>query len=102
MLHQRLISGVTAEQLEASIKERATDLVIGTNTLVSGFFLGDNESAVTSAFDVSKVQGMCAVGPHAAGTTDLCPTYSSKEERYIVDTWFSATNYIGAFSPGLI
>ncbi len=94
-------SGVTAEQLEASIKERATDLVIGTNTLVSGFFLGDNESAVTSAFDVSKVQGMCAVGPHAAGTpTDLCPTYSSKEERYIVDTWFSATNYIGAFSPG--
>ena len=93
-------SGVTAAQLEASIKERATDLVIGTNTLVSGFFLGDNESAVTSAFDVTKVQGMCAVGPQAAGTpTDLCPTYSSKEGRYIVDTWFSATNYIGAFPP---
>ena len=44
---------------------------------------------------------MCAVGPHATGTpTDLCPTYSSKEGRYIVDNWFSATNYIGAFSPG--
>ena len=44
---------------------------------------------------------MCAAGPHAPGTpTDLCPTYSSKEERYIVDTWFSATDYIGAFSPG--
>ena len=94
-------SGVTAEQLEASLKERATDLVIGTNTLVGGMFLGDAEEAVTSSFNGDKVQGMCAVGPHAPGTpTDLCPTYSSKEERYIVDTWFSATDYIGAFSPG--
>ena len=94
-------SGVTAAQLEASIKERATDLVLGTNTLVSGMFLGDAEEAVVSAFNGSKVQAMCAVGPHAAGTpTDLCPTYSSKEGRYIVDTWFSATDYIGAFSPG--
>jgi len=94
-------SGVTAEQLEASLKERATDLVIGTNTLVGGMFLGDAEEAVTSSFNGDKVQGMCAVGPHASGTpTDLCPTYSSKEERYIVDTWFSATDYIGAFSPG--
>ena len=94
-------SGVTAAQLEASLTSRATDLVLGTNTLVSGMFLGDAESAVVSSFNGDKVQGMCAVGPHAAGTTtDLCPTYSSKEERYIVDTWFSATDYIGAFSPG--
>ena len=94
-------SGVTAEQLEASLKERATDLLIGTNTLVGGMFLGDAEEAVTSSFNGDKVQGMCAVGPQAPGTpTDLCPTYSSKEERYIVDTWFSATDYIGAFSPG--
>jgi len=94
-------SGVTAAQLEASLKERATDLVIGTNSLVSGMFLGDTEESVISAFNGDKVQSMCAVGPHAAGTpTDLCPTYSSKEERYIVDTWFSATDYIGAFSPG--
>ena len=94
-------SGVTAAQLEASLLERATDLVLGTNTLVSGMFLGDAEEAVVSAFNGSKVQAMCAVGPHAAGTpTDLCPTYSSKEGRYIVDTWFSATDYIGAFSPG--
>jgi hypothetical protein len=35
-------SGVSAAQLEASINERATDLVIWTNTLVSGFFLCDN------------------------------------------------------------
>ena len=34
------VSGVSAAQLEASIKERATDLVLGTNTLVSGMFLG--------------------------------------------------------------
>ena len=94
-------SGVTAAQLEASLKERATDLVIGTNSLVSGMFLGDTEESVTSAFNGDKVQAMCAVGPHAAGTpTDLCPTYSTKEGRYIVDTWFSATDYIGAFSPG--
>ena len=94
-------SGVTASQLEASLKERATDLVLGTNTLVSGMFLGDAEEAIVSAFNGSKVQAMCAVGPHSAGTpTDLCPTYSSKEGRYIVDTWFSATDYIGAFSPG--
>lgn len=94
-------SGVTAAQLEASLKERATDLVLGTNTLVSGMFLGDAEEAVVSAFNGSKVQAMCAVGPHSAGTpTELCPTYSSKEGRYIVDTWFSATDYIGAFSPG--
>lgn len=94
-------SGVTAAQLEASLKERATDLVLGTNTLVSGMFLGDAEEAVVSAFNGSKVQAMCAVGPHSVGTpTELCPTYSSKEGRYIVDTWFSATDYIGAFSPG--
>jgi trimeric autotransporter adhesin len=94
-------SGVTAAQLEASLKERATDLVLGTNTLVSGMFLGDAEEAVVSAFNGSKVQAMCAVGPHSAGTpTELCPTYSSIEGRYIVDTWFSATDYIGAFSPG--
>ena len=94
-------SGVTAAQLEASLTSRATDLVLGTNTLVSGMFLGDAESAVVSSFNSDKVQGMCAVGPHAIGvTTDLCPTYSSTEGRYIVDTWFSATDYIGAFSPG--
>ena len=68
-------SGVTAAQLEASLKERATDLVLGTNTLVSGMFLGDAEEAVVSAFNGSKVQAMCAVGPHSAGTpTELCPT----------------------------
>ena len=95
------IAAVTVEELEASLTSRATDLVLDTNTLVSGMFLGDAESAVVSAFNGDKVQGMCAVGPHAAGTTtDLCPTYSSKEGRYIVDTWFSATDYIGAFSPG--
>ena len=95
------IAAVTVAELEASLTSRATDLVLGTNTLVSGMFLGDAESAVVSAFNGDKVQGMCAVGPHAAGTTtDLCPTYSSKEGRYIVDTWFSATDYIGAFSPG--
>ena len=94
-------SGVTAAQLEASLIERATDLVIGTNSLVSGMFLGDKEESVTSAFNGDKVQAMCAVGPHSAGTpTDLCPTYSSGEGRYIVDSWFSATDYIGAFSPG--
>ena len=94
-------AAVTVEELEASLTSRATDLVLDTNTLVSGMFLGDAESAVVSAFNGDKVQGMCAVGPHAAGTTtDLCPTYSSKEGRYIVDTWFSATDYIGAFSPG--
>ena len=101
-------SGVTAAQLEASLKERATyalnlndSVTLGTNTLVSGMFLGEKESAVDSSFNGDKVQEMCAVGPHAAGTpTDLCPTYSSKEGRYIVDTWFSATDYIGAFSPG--
>jgi len=94
-------AAVTVEELEASLTSRATDLVLDTYTLVSGMFLGDAESAVVSAFNGDKVQGMCAVGPHAAGTTtDLCPTYSSKEGRYIVDTWFSATDYIGAFSPG--
>ena len=93
------IAAVTVTELEASLTSRATDLVFGTNTLVSGMFLGDAESAVVSAFNGDKVQGMCAVGPHAAGTTtDLCPTYSSN--RYVVDTWFSATDYIGAFSPG--
>ena len=93
------IAAVTVTELEASLTSRATDLVLGTNTLVSGMFLGDAESDVVSAFNGDKVQGMCAVGPHAAGTTtDLCPTYSSN--RYVVDTWFSATDYIGAFSPG--
>jgi hypothetical protein len=93
------IAAVTVTELEASLTSRATDLVFGTNTLVSGMFLGDAESDVVSAFNGDKVQGMCAVGPHAAGTTtDLCPTYSSN--RYVVDTWFSATDYIGAFSPG--
>ncbi|MDA1036861.1 MAG: hypothetical protein O3C35_00735 [Proteobacteria bacterium] len=93
------IAAVTVTELEASLTSRATDLVLGTNTLVSGMFLGDAESDVVSAFNGDKVQDMCAVGPHAAGTTtDLCPTYSSN--RYVVDTWFSATDYIGAFSPG--
>ena len=91
-------SGVTAEQLEASLKERATDLLIGTNTLVGGMFLGDAEEAVTSSFNGDKVQGMCAVGPHAQVHLQTYVQHTAqKKKRYIVDTWFSATDYIGAF-----
>ena len=95
----------TAAEVEASLKSRATDLVLGTNTLVSGMFLGDAESAVVSAFNGSKTPGMCEVGVHTKGTaTTLCPSVDGPDDKgnyaYAVDTWFSATDYIGAFSPG--
>ena len=92
-------SGVTAEELQASLIERSTDLVLGTSTLVSDFFLGEAESAVTSAFNINKIDAMCAVGIHSAGeTTELCPGFD--DGNYTINTWFSATDYIGAFSPG--
>jgi len=97
------IAAVTVEELEASLTSRATDLVFGTNTLVSGMFLGNAESAVVSSFNGSKTSGMCETGVHAAGTaTVLCPSVSEDggEYFYAVDPWFSATDYIGAFSPG--
>lgn len=92
-------SGVTAEALQTSLLERSTDLVLGTSTLVSDFFLGEAESAVTSAFNIKKIDAMCAVGTHPAGaTTELCPGFD--DGNYTINTWFSATDYIGAFSPG--
>ena len=96
-------AAVTAAELEASLTSRATDLVLDTNTLVSGMFLGDAESAVVSAFNGSKTAAMCETGVHAAGTaTDLCPSVAEDDGDlfYAVDPWFSATDYIGAFSPG--
>ena len=103
-------AAVTAAQLEASLKERATyafnennSITLGTNTLVSGMFLGDAESAVTSAFNGSITAEMCETGVHAAGTaTDLCPSVNEDDGDlfYAVNPWFSATDYIGAFSPG--
>ena len=93
----------TAAEVEASLTSRATDLVLGTNTLVSGMFLGDAEEAVISAFNGSKTGAMCETGVHAAGTaTDLCPNVDEDDGDlfYAVDPWFSATDYIGAFSPG--
>ena len=96
---------VTAAELEASLTSRATDLVLGTNTLVSGMFLGDAESAVVSAFNGSKTSAMCEVGVHNKGTaTTLCPSVDGPDKNgnyaYAVDPWFSAVDYIGAFSPG--
>jgi len=90
----------TDAELKASIEERVTNTTVGgTSTLVGTYFLGENESNITSAFN--NVQAVCAVGTHADGsTTTLCPTYSTKESAYTMDPWFRATNYIGAFSPG--
>lgn len=89
----------TDAELESSIVQRSTDLVSGTNSLVSGYFLGDTEESVTSAFNISNIDAMCAVGTHDIGTTtELCPGYD--DGNYTVNTFFSATDYIGAFSPG--
>ena len=41
---------------------------------------------------------MCAVGTHAVGAlTELCPGF---DDGNYVNNWFSATDYVGAFSPG--
>ena len=68
----------TDAELKASIEERVTNTTVGgTSTLVGTYFLGENESNITSAFN--NVQAVCAVGSHAAGsTTTLCPTYSTR------------------------
>jgi hypothetical protein len=92
-------SSATAAAFATSLLSRSTNLTIGTNTLVDTYFLGNAESAVPSAFSVSQKNAMCAVGTHAAGAvTELCPAYD--DGNYSVNTWFSATDYIGAFSPG--
>ena len=92
-------SSVTAADFATSLTSRSTNLTIGTNTLVDTYFLGNAESAVPSAFSISQKNAMCAVGTHAAGAvTELCPAYD--DGKYSVNTWFSATDYIGAFSPG--
>ena len=92
-------SSVTAADFATSLTSRSTNLTIGTNTLVDTYFLGNAESAVPSAFSISQKNAMCAVGTHAAGAvTELCPAYD--DGKYTVNTWFSATDYIGAFSPG--
>ncbi len=92
-------SSATAAAFATSLTSRSTNLTIGTNTLVDTYFLGNAESAVPSAFSISQKNAMCAVGTHAAGAvTELCPAYD--DGKYSVNTWFSATDYIGAFSPG--
>ena len=89
----------TAAEFAASLASRSTNLNFGSNTMVDTYFLGDTESAVPSAFSISEIDAMCAVGTHAAGAlTELCPGYD--DGNYVVNTWFSATDYVGAFSPG--
>ena len=67
--------------------------------MVDTYFLGDTESAVPSAFSISEIDDMCAVGTHAVGAlTELCPGFD--DGNYVVNNWFSATDYVGAFSPG--
>ena len=89
----------TAAEFATSLASRSTNLNFGSNTMVDTYFLGDTESAVPSAFSISEIDDMCAVGTHAAGAlTELCPGYD--DGNYIVNTWFSATDYVGAFSPG--
>ena len=93
-----------------SLNSRSTNLTIGSNTLVDTYFLGTAESAVPSAFSVGQKNAMCEVGTHAAGAqpkSGLCSagenTAGSGETpsyTYAVDTFFSATDYIGAFAPG--
>ena len=93
----------TSAELEASILERATQLQVTNSTLVGEYFLGEAESAVPSAFSIGQVPAICAVGTHPAGTpTELCPSVDEDDGDllYAVNTWFSATDYIGAFSPG--
>jgi hypothetical protein len=100
-------SSVTAAAFATSLTDRSTNLTIGTNTLVDTYFLGSSESAVPSAFSVSQKNAMCAIGTHTAPTTtNLCPSVSNTgtaqnpSYTYAVDTFFSATDYIGAFAPG--
>ena len=84
----------TAAELEASILERATNISIGTNSLVGTYFLGENESNVVSAFN--NQEEVCSVGTHASGSTSvLCPDNATQ-----IDSFFAKTNYIGAFGPG--
>ncbi len=100
-------SSVTAADFATSLTSRSTNLTIGTNTMVDTYFLGNSESAVPSAFSVSEKNDMCEVGTHAAGAASrLCGAGEDVSETntpdytYAVDTFFSATDYIGAFAPG--
>ncbi|MFL2753463.1 MAG: hypothetical protein ACJ0BD_00990 [Gammaproteobacteria bacterium] len=92
---------VTDAEFEASLTSRSTNLNFGSNTLVDTYFLGDTESAVPSAFSIGSKNAMCAVqrpGTATGALSELCPAYD--DTKYSVNTWFSATDYIGAFSPG--
>ena len=102
-------SSVTAADFATSLTSRSTNLTIGTNTMVDTYFLGNSESAGPSAFSVSEKNDRCEVGTHAAGAapkSGLCGAGEDVSETntpdytYAVDTFFSATNYIGAFAPG--
>jgi len=83
---------VTSDALGESIKERATNLIFGTSTLVGGYFLGSNESALVSAHN--NEIAVCATGSGTSQTNPLCPNGTQ------IDSFFSAANYIGAFAPG--
>ena len=99
-------TSVSKADFATSLNSRSTNLTVGSNTLVDSYFLGSSESAVPSAFSVNQKVAMCEVGTHAAGTaTTLCPSVdgdgtSDKPYVYAVNTFFSATDYIGAFAPG--
>ena len=99
-------TSVSKADFATSLNSRSTNLTVGSNTLVDSYFLGSSESAVPSAFAVNQKVAMCEVGTHAAGTaTTLCPSVdgdgtSDKPYVYAVNTFFSATDYIGAFAPG--
>ncbi len=102
-------TSVTKPAFATSLNSRSTNLTVGTNTLVDTYFLGNAESAVPSAFATGQKNAMCEVGTHAAGAapksglcgagTDVSDT-NTPDYTYAVDTFFSATNYIGAFAPG--
>ena len=102
-------TSVTKPAFATSLNSRSTNLTVGTNTLVDTYFLGNVESAVPSAFATGQKNAMCEVGTHAAGAapksglcgagTDVSDT-NTPDYTYAVDTFFSATNYIGAFAPG--
>ena len=95
-------TSVSKADFATSLNSRSTNLTVGTNTLVDTYFLGSSESAVPSAFAVNQKVAMCEVGTHAAGTpTTLCPSVNEKAPYvYAINTFFSATDYIGAFAPG--
>ena len=82
----------TDAELGASIEARSTKLTYGDQTLVGSYFLGTNESAVISAHN--NEAAVCATGSGTAQTNPLCPNGTQ------IDSFFSATNYVGAFAPG--